>query len=265
MAKKHISSTQSKPGIKAWITSQPAKLRTDLRTALSSIRKAFDPRLQRELLWWHRVGSNVAKFFPDGQRQHGSSVMELFAKELGAVGDNEIRSVSNTLWQARTIAKTLGSATAAKTWAKKRNGKDRPLSAYHVFAVANVEASEQPELLEKCLNESWSVRQLRQEVQNRFGKKRSRGGRKAAPRKVPSPKVALQDIQRQTRQWLADHKAWFAGPKAALRNVSKREQTMELQTELIHAWNALVDMQVAVETGIDRLRELEVSIEDELG
>lgn len=203
-------------------------------------------------------------FFPDGQRQYGSSVMELLAKELGAVDDNEIRSVSNTLWQARTIAKTLGSATAAKTWAKKRNGKDQPLSAYHVFAVANVEASEQPELLEKCLNESWSVRQLRREVQNRFGTKRSRGGRKAAARKVPSPKIALQDIQRQAAQWLADHGAWFTGPRAALRNVSKREQTVELQKELVPAWNALVEMQVAVETGLGRLRELEENIEDEL-
>ena len=82
---------------------------------------------------------------------------------------------------------------------------------------------------------------------------------------MPPPKIALQDIQRQAAQWLADHEAWFAGPKSAWKNVSKREQTVELQKELVPAWNALVEMQVAVETGLVRLRELETRVEHKLG
>jgi hypothetical protein len=72
-------------------------------------------------------------------------------------------------------------------------------------------------------------------VQNLFGKKRSRGGRKAKPREVPSPMVALQEIQLEARHWLANHQVWFADKKAALRKLSKRNQTDELYEELSRA------------------------------
>jgi hypothetical protein len=55
------------------------------------------------------------------------------------------------------------------------------------------------------------------------------------PREVPSPIVALQEIQLEVRHWLANHEVWFADKKAALRKLSKRNQTDELYEELSRA------------------------------
>jgi hypothetical protein len=116
-------------------------------------------------------------------------------------------------------------------------------------------------LLDACLTASWSVTRLRAELQNQFGKKRSRGGRKAQRRETPSPVVALQEVQLAARHWMADHKVWFVGRKSALGRVSKKLQTKELQEELEQAADALDEMQEAVDAGIECLELLAKEIE----
>jgi hypothetical protein len=264
MAKKRPTSKRDQSDMSKWIAGQPPGRRRGLRTALSSLRKAFAARESESLLWWHHTGGLVAEFFPDGGRQYGSNVMELLARDLGAADEKAIRSMSNTLWQTRTIAKTL-TLREAKSWAAKRNSKGRPLSAYHISTVAVVEDREQrTELLDTCLAEGWGVTRLRAEVQNRFGKKRSRGGRKPLRRETPSPLVALRDVQLTARQWMADHKIWFVGCKSALGHVSKNLHTDELYEALGEAADALIEMQAAVDAGLECLKGLATDVERKL-
>ena len=100
------------------------------------------------------------------------------------------------------------------------------------------------------------------EVQNLFGKKRSRGGRKAKTREVPSPMVALQEIQLEVRHWLANHEVWFADKKAALKKLSKRNQTNELYEELSRAADAMIEMQQAVDDGLECIKRLAAVMEE---
>ena len=260
MAKKRPKSKHAQTDMSEWIAGQPPGRRRGLRTALSGLRRAYDARESESLLWWHQVGGLVTEFFADGGRQYGDNVMEMLARELGADVD-AVRRISNTLGQARTIAKTL-TLREAKSWAKKRNSKGRPLSAYHIIAVAAVEVGEErAKLLDACLAESWSVTRLRAGLQNQFGKKRSRGGRKARRRETPGPLVALQEVQLAARHWMADHKVWFVRPKSAFGRVSKKLRTEELQEELEQAADALKKVQAAAGTGRERLRRIAKEIE----
>jgi hypothetical protein len=68
--------------------------------------------------------------------------------------------------------------------------------------------------------------------------------------------VALQEIQLEVRHWLANHAVWFADKKAALRRVSKRNQTDALYEELSRAADALIDMQQAVDEGLDCIERI---------
>jgi hypothetical protein len=72
----------------------------------------------------------------------------------------------------------------------------------------------------------------------------------AKPREVPSPIVALQEIQLEVRHWLANHQVWFADKKAALKKLSKRKQTDELYEELSRAADAMIEMQQVVDEGL---------------
>lgn len=98
---------------------QPPNQRRDLSAAVRQLRKSFAAKAKRDLLSWHGVGTLVAAFFPDGDRQYGSNVTEMLARELGAADEKTIRSLSNTLWQARTVAKTLNGL--ARFWVNCRN------------------------------------------------------------------------------------------------------------------------------------------------
>jgi hypothetical protein len=186
MPKKRRKDAESPADIRTWIAKQPPDLRRGYRSTLSSLKNAYKRQNTSDVLWWHEVGTYVREFFPES-RQYGSKVTELLAEELGAADDAAVKSVSNTLWQARIIAKRLTKAEA-KHWAKKRNKNGKPLSAYHVHGLVAVEdKGQRKKLLDRCLAESWSTQRLRAEVQNHFGKKKSRGGRTPKPREVPHP------------------------------------------------------------------------------
>ena len=98
-----------------------------------------------------------------------------------------------------------------------------------------------------------------------IGRKRSGGGRTPKPKKIPTPAIALHDIQLSTKQWLANHEVWFAGKKAALKRVSKKAHTEELREELSGAADALIEMQEAVDDGLVCLERLAGEVEDTLG
>ncbi|PHS02275.1 MAG: hypothetical protein COA78_21565 [Blastopirellula sp.] len=256
------SSGGHKPAdIRNWITNQPSKQRTQLRSALRGLRKAFKEKSSTDLLWWHEVGTYVNEFFPTGKRQYGTNMTELLASELTKDGPKAITRISNDLWQARKIARNL-TKQEAKNWTKKQ--KTKSLSANHFYILVSVEDKDQRNKLhEQCLQDGWSIVRLRAEVQNLFGHKRSRGGRKPQPREIPLPMVALQEIQIQARRWMANHEVWFAGKKASFHDVSQIIQSAEMHQNLRETIGALSKMNRAVGDSLDTLMQIQSHIEGE--
>ena len=263
MAKSKQRSDRPDNGIRSWLSRQPTAQRPALKAALISLRQAYRQKETTSIPWWHEVGGQVATFFPEDGRQYGSELAELLACELGAVVETDVKRVSNDLWKARKIARTITCKQAA-AWSKKRNAKGRPLSAYHVHSLVGVEDAQQRDaLLDQCLTESWSVTRLHAEVQKLSGKKRSRGGRPARKREIPPPVVALQEIQLAAKHWKANHAVWFKAKKAALKKVAKDLQTDELYEELSRAADELIEMQQAVDEGLACIERLAQAMEEQ--
>jgi ribosome assembly protein YihI (activator of Der GTPase) len=59
-----------------------------------------------------------------------------------------------------------------------------------------------------------------------------------------------------------NHQVWFADKKAALRKLSKRKQTDELYEELSRAADSLIEMQQAVDEGLDCIERLAGEMEE---
>ncbi len=257
-------SDDEQPDIREWIATRPVGERSDLRKTLTPLCKMFKSGEARDLMWWHDVGVLITRLIGDGNGEYGSDVMSSLATELGANDDSEVTNIRNTLYRARSVAKTL-TRREAISWSKKRNAKKRPLSGYHVFVVSALkDKDQQTELLKKCLTEGWSATRLQAEVQNQFGRKRGHGGRKPIPREKVSPMVGLQEIQLRTRHWLADHKVWFGNKKASLQKVAKKAQTEELAAELRKTTAALGEMQKALTEAKKCLKQLTSDVESKL-
>jgi hypothetical protein len=74
--------------------------------------------------------------------------------------------------------------------------------------------------------------------------------------------VALQEIQLEARHWLANHQVWFADKKAALSKLGKRNQKDELYEELSRAADSLIEMQQAVDEGLDCIERIAGEMEE---
>ena len=80
MAKK--KRTRKKPAfddIDAWIDTQPAPKQRKLRRLLDELERLFGQPERDDLMWLYRVGTRVLDFFPTGDRQYGTGVVELLA------------------------------------------------------------------------------------------------------------------------------------------------------------------------------------------
>jgi hypothetical protein len=151
----------------------------------------------------------------------------------------------------------------------------KPLTLFHVSALLLIEdGGNRNAVLKQCLAESWSVRKVRIEVQNLIGCKRSWGGRTPKPKKIPTPAIALHDIQLNAKQWMGNHAVWFAGKKgedgeikeeAALSKVQKKYLTGELLADLEKAEEGLVKVNAAMMKGLKTLRELKKMTKQAVG
>jgi len=266
MAKKRKTESPEYEDIRAWIKDQPTERRAELTRSLKELRRWYNRPEDESVLRWFEIGTRVSAFFPkEGKRTYGDNVMELLADSLEPDRSPSEPKLPNQLWEYRKIADRLTRAQA-NAWTKKRNKKGQPLTLHHVSALASIEDREERNaFLKQCLKESWSVREVRREVQNLIGCKRSHGGRTPKPKEIPRPAVALRDIRTNAEQWMANHKVWFAGRKAALQRVPKREHSDELYEELDGAVDALIEMQEAVEDGLDCLQKLAGEVDATVG
>ena len=251
--------------IHEWIAEQPPRRQAKLTRSLDELHDWYEHK-EDGVLRWYEIGARISEFFPkDGGRDYGGNLIGLLADSLDpdrTLGRNAFR---NQLWEFRKIANGLSRAKA-RAWAEKRNRKEEPLTLFHVSKLLSIEdRATRKEFLDRCLAQNWSISKVRSEVQNLSGGKRSRGRRKPKPKDVPRPAVALQDIQLKADQWLANHEVWFAGRKAALKRVPKREHTDHFYEELNQAAHALIAMQEAVGAGLAGLKKLAGEVEMSLG
>lgn len=249
--------------IQEWINRQAGR-KGELQAALRRLLVEFRKRETTNPLWWHAVGTDVLRFFPDGTRHYSDKVIALLADKLVPNPDTKIERVFNIIWQARQIARSL-TKEQIKDWAKKRDSKGRPLSASRVHRLVSVpDKAQRDELLERCLSESWGVERLSSEIQNLFGRKRSRGRRKPNERLVPKPGVALQEIQFSARHWLDNHEVWFDGKNAPLRKVHEQEQTVALYQELKRATDEIDKLKTKLDDELKCLERLASKMEKKL-
>ena len=206
MAKKKRS--RKKPAFKdinAWIKSQPVTKRHELRTLLSEMKKLLKRPERDDFAWWHGVGTRALEFFPKGDRQYGTSVVELLADYFQPGRKRADKTTTNLLYRARQLADTF-SLQEVRALGKKRTASGDPLTLYHVTSLLAVgDDDERNDMLKECLEGDWSVARLCREIQNRHGRKRSAGGLSPVPPDNPSPGVALRDLAILSRRWMTNY------------------------------------------------------------
>ena len=244
--------------IQGWIKSQPPERQDKLAHTLHELQRLL-PTKDTSLSWHYEFGVLLGEFFTSEHGEYDREVARLLAEALGAQRRNEINNVCILLWKCRAIAKGL-TTKEAKVWGNLKKTNGQTLTAYHFHCVVAIEDKDlRKELIKQCVKESWSVVRLRAEVQNRFGKKRSHGGRPAKQKQIPSPLVALQDIRLAVKHWKASQEVWFEGSKAALVKVAKRHRTEHFEAELESTVSDLQDLRDAVETALGQLEKLNQS------
>ena len=265
MAKKKRSASQAF-GINAWIRKQPTELQPELRNARDELKELFRTPEHTDFTWWHRVGSQVMVFFPEEESRYGDSVIELLADYLdpnrvrpepdtqkGKDSERKGMTVRNRLYEARDFARAYSGREAGRL-ATVRNKKDKPLSISHVKALLSEQnAGMRQQFLDKCLDESWSVRRLRQAIQNNRGRKLGSGLEPKSP-DPQEPGVALRNIFVLSRDWVVNHKVWFDKGKPTFRQVKEKDCTKAILEDAQKTLKKLGELQTAVTNGSRELR-----------
>ena len=245
------------PNIHNWIEGQPARQRAKLARLVKELNLLFDSPAHSSVQWCHNVGRCVSQLFPREERHYGASVAELLADELEPGRARADKRLTNLFYQARDLADKYPDKRYVKSLARKTLANGKPLTLNHLKSLVSVDDDEQRDkLLAECLADSWSIRRLRWEIQKLVGRKRSRGGRTAKPKETPTAAIALHDIHVISNQWLDNYEAWFAGKRAPLPNVGKKEQTRKLLDDLEIAEKDLRKLKKATIDGLKTLREL---------
>jgi hypothetical protein len=166
-------------------------------------RQAFDElgRLidgpRDDLPWHHRVGELVGRLRPEGPR--GSQSTRGLAEALGPSPE--------LLAKARRFAELYPTRKDVQELEAMRVNWTR---LYLAFAVPD--KRDRHALLREAVRERWPDQQLRFTVQQRFpSKRRGVGGRPRRPVTSHGPGVALRELGRLSRRWLAYHEqVWQA-------------------------------------------------------
>ena len=248
MAKGKGSRSHTYDTIDDWLKAQPRQERRGLRDSLTKLQRLYRNKPKGDFTWWHDVGALVAELAPKGGR-YGKNVMELLAQRLEP--DRKPAAPLYFLCKARDFAAKFNPEEASDlTEARLANGK--PLSENHVKALLSVEDDTQRQrFLDKCLKGSWSVRYLRERIQDAKGRKRSGPGRPLVPKRQ-SAGVAISNIILMSRNWLRNHEVWFEEPGCFSGRIRKRDREAILEDAQSAVTN-LKKMQEAIKDGLKQL------------
>lgn len=187
-------------------------------------RMLSDPETVRDVIWEHEVGQLVDRLCPRGKRAYGQGKIQQLAVELG-----QGLTLANKLWNARKlgVALTRDELVDLNREAKRTNFK---LTASHVLSLVTInEAQDLAHWAARCIEQKWTVKQLRREI-HRVQGKRSHG--RAPVVGLPSPADALDDLEERTRSWLARYdQAWFGSTEAKLSTLPELLVTDEKSKE----------------------------------
>jgi len=258
MAKK--KPTRKKPAfndITAWIDTQPTTKQRKLRRLLDELKRLLRQPKRDDLMWLYRVGTRVLDFFPTGDRQYGTGVVELLADYFQPGRERTDKTTTILLYRARQLADTF-TLRDVRALGKKQTASGDPLTLYHVTSLLAVEdKAERDDMLKECLEGDWSVARLCREIQNRRGRKKSAGGLSPVPPDNPSPGVALRDISILSRRWMTNHEVWFIGKRAPLSEEERKLCDESMLKEVGGAIQGLVKVRGAVKEQLQRLKQLE--------
>ena len=148
--------------------------------------------------------------------------------------------------------------------AQQRRGKS--FSRFHVQALLALrDPNERQVVLKKCVASGWSSKRLRLEVQNRRGFKGHLAGHSPEPIGPVSPGVALREIYKKGRQWMALHQACFGGQAGSLKRVTRKDRSLRLYEELGRARRALLSVRDASDEALAQLAPLAGELEASVG
>ena len=255
MAKKG-SRSGSHASIQDWLKRQPAEDRPALRQSVTRLKKLYGLQRHDDFVWWHKVGSLVANLCPKEDRHYGDNVINLLAQHVEP--DREPEGPRNFLYAARDLADKLSREEASEL-------TEAGLSKSHVTALLSVEKPTQRQhFLGRCLKESWSVRRLRQEVQNAKGRKSRSGGRPVQGLERQSAGVAARNLSVMSRRWRESHQVWFVGPQAAFGRVRKKDCNEEILWDAQTALEELKQLHEVTGYELDLLHAFVQGLEEEL-
>jgi hypothetical protein len=242
---------------------------------LRGLFKAID---RKDLFWWYKVGKETLRIHPEprrgGKRQQGAKVMDSLAWQLS---DEELRKTrkklsdevllkrrsktANILWQARNLASRF---KTSKELEEFRGG----LSIWHVMSLLSVEKERgnrgsMEKLRDRCLDEGWSVRRLRQEIQDDRGGKLVTG-RTYKPHKAATAAVAVQDLIVAARRWMIYHEKCLTGRSPILKPARRTDHSERLLRDVREAIEGLEKVQGAVKGELAELRQLAKEIKTAL-
>lgn len=193
---------------------------------------------------------------PKDDRHYGENVIELLAQHLEP--DREPEAPRNFLYAARDLAAKLSHKEASEL-------TDAGLSKSHVTALlCEEDADKRQRFLDKCLEQSWSVRRLRQEIQNAKGRKSRSGGRTPSPPQHQSAGVAARNISVMCSRWMENHRVWFVGRQAAFGQIRKKDCDEEILHDAQSALEELERVHDVIGEEVDRLQAFVQELEERL-
>lgn len=115
--------------------------------------------------------------------------------------------------------------------------------------------SSMEKLRDRCLDEGWSVRRLRQEIQDDRGGKLCTG-RAYKPHKAATAAVAVQDLIVAARRWMIYHEECLAARSPILKPARRTDYSPRLLRDVREAIEGLEKVQGAVKGELVELRQL---------
>jgi hypothetical protein len=261
MAKKG-SRSDSCASVQDWLKRQPNEDRPALRRSVTRLKKLYIRQQHDDFVWWYDVGALVADLCPKEDRHYGENVINLLAQHLEP--DQKPEGPRNFLYEARDFAVTC-TAREARAFARARKANGDPLSKFHITALVSVKKKDQRKrFFDECLDQSWSVRRLRQAIQNAKGRKSSGGGREPQPPEPQSAGVAVRNISLMSRDWILNHKVWFKGASRPFRTVRKKDCDQAILNDARLAIKGLKEVHEATGNGLKQLRAFVKELEKKL-
>lgn len=219
----------------------------------SKQKKAFQ-RLQellrqndRDILWYHRVGEQVNRLFPDYDRGYGERYIEGLAEDLEMP-----RTFADKLWKARVFVQRYSRAEVRDLLKPKESGYFLRWS--HIVHLLSLDDGDVPDFQEQCLENEWSVKELHNRIKE-HRKPQGKGGRRfKRPKDV---ETALRQLTEETRKWLRQHdKVWFHADEPAIPSEPEKFQSQEVGTLVAQAADVLEMLQFKLKDALLRVKRL---------